>query len=108
MQILSNLIAVVTPAVSLAGCAIDVGKLARDMKRPAVTFESPESWACDQSMRIPTGSAGEVEDCSVCRNRVSTAQRVTIKNAPLDVPAKGAVLLCPTSAKVMAAQDLPR
>jgi hypothetical protein len=91
-----------TIPVMIAGCAVDLGKLAADMKRPSVTFENPESWSCDQSMKIPTGSFGTVEDCSVCRNRVSTPQRVTIKNSPLDVPAKGAVLLCPTSAKVMA------
>jgi hypothetical protein len=99
LPLLSVLALLILP---LAGCAVDLGKLAADMKRPAVTFESPESWSCDQSMKIPTGSAGVVEDCSVCRNRVSMPQRVTIKNAPLDVPAGGSVLLCPTSAKVMA------
>jgi hypothetical protein len=95
------LLSVVALGLLLAGCAVDLGKLAADMKRPSVTFESPESWSCAEQTRIPTGSSGTVEECSICRNQVSTPQRVTIKNAPLDVPAKGAVLLCPTSAKVM-------
>jgi hypothetical protein len=43
---------VATMPVMLTACAIDVGKLAADMKKPSVTFESPESWSCDQQMKM--------------------------------------------------------
>lgn len=69
MRIIPKIMLCVTLTVPLASCAIDVGKLAADMKRPSVTFESPESWACNEQMKIPTGSSGVVEDCSVCHLR---------------------------------------
>jgi hypothetical protein len=85
-----------------AGCAVDLSAIAREMKKPTVVFESAASWSCAESMKIPVGST--VEECSICRNRVSTPQRVTIKSVPTDVAAGGSVLVCPSSVKVMASE----
>jgi hypothetical protein len=60
-----------TTPLLLSSCVMDLSKVAADLKKPSVTFESPESSSCDQSMKIPTGSSGVVEDCSVCHLRES-------------------------------------
>ena len=86
----------------LPSCALDLSAVARELKRPTVVFESAESWSCAESMKIPVGST--VEECSICRNRVSMPQRVTIKSVPTDVAAGGSVLVCPSSVKVMASE----
>ena len=63
-------------SVPLAGCVLDLNKLAKDIAKPSVSFEQPTAWACADIAKFPTKQA--IEECSVCRNAKKVVQTVTV------------------------------
>jgi hypothetical protein len=80
----------------LAGCAIDVAKLAKDLQRPKVEFAQSFNWRCEESVKVPHGNT--VEECSRCRNAATTPQTVTIAKVDASVKPVGSVLMYSTAA----------
>jgi hypothetical protein len=85
-------------ALPLAGCAVDVSKLARDLSKPSVSFEQPTAWNCDQTTKLPTKEG--ISECGVCRNRSQDIQAITVNKARQGVNPGQAVFLCLTTVVV--------
>jgi hypothetical protein len=99
MQILSNLIAVVTLPIMLTACAVNIDKAIAEFSKPKVAFATPAAWRCDADAMKGPGKHG-VESCDRCSNTGRTLETVTINGDPHSVAPKANVLICQTQAMV--------
>jgi hypothetical protein len=72
MRMIPKVLAVVTLPLPMAGCVLDLNKLAKDIAKPSVSFEQPTAWACDQSAKLPTKQG--IEECTVGKNATRTCR----------------------------------
>jgi hypothetical protein len=102
------LLPAVLVAVLLAGCSgvvQDFKNLEAFAKSPTVSYANPDAWSCDV-LKAPN-TKGQVEDCSVCVNRASHSEAVTINKTVSSVPPGGSTLRCSDSARVRDATLTP-
>jgi hypothetical protein len=98
MRMVPKLLAVVTLPIVMAGCVLDLNKLAKDIGKPSVSFEQPTAWACDQSAKLPTKQG--IEECTVCKNATKDVQAVTVQKSRQGVNPGQLVYLCPLTVVV--------
>jgi hypothetical protein len=87
-----------TALLSLSACAVDLKKLASDLKRPAMDFTHADQWRCDEQVKTPDGA--KVEECSRCVNTSRGTETISIAKVEQSVRPGGSVMLCPTHAWV--------
>jgi tRNA U34 2-thiouridine synthase MnmA/TrmU len=98
MRMVPKRFAVVTFPVLMAGCVLDLNKLAKAIGKPSVSFEQPTAWNCDQTAKLPTKQG--VEECTVCRNATKAVQAVTVDKQRQGVNPGQLVYLCPLTVVV--------
>jgi hypothetical protein len=87
-------------ALPLAGCVLDVNRLASDLKKPKVVFPTPAAERCEREKSTVPTADGRLEPRTICTNIARTPQALTINKAEHSVPAQGHVAMCETSAFV--------
>jgi hypothetical protein len=102
MRIITKAAWICTLALPLAGCVLDVNRLASDLKKPKVVFSTPAAWRCDREKSTVPTAEGRLEPCTICTNIARTPQALSINKTEHTVPAQGHVAMCETSAFVSA------
>ena len=67
MRMVPKVLAVVTRPLLMAGCVLDLNKLANDVAKPSVSFEQPTAWAWADTAKLPTKQG--IEECTVEERR---------------------------------------
>ena len=102
MPSIRKAVLLLTLTLPITGCALDLNKLAADIRRPKVVFTEAVAWRCEpRPAMIPTRD-GALQSCSVCQNIAPTPQIVTINKTEHTVEPQGTVASCETSAFVNA------
>jgi hypothetical protein len=91
MRIITKAAWICTLALPLAGCVLDVNRLASDLKKPKVVFSTPAAWRCDREKSTVPTADGRLEPCTLCTNIARTPQALSINKSEHTVPAQGRV-----------------
>jgi len=96
---LTKSLVVLTLPVLIAGCALDVGKVIAEARKPSVGFAIPAAWSCSED-KVTVPMADKLDRCTKCLNITTEAQRVTLGKVEELVAPRRAILICSTQALV--------